>query len=123
MNRKRSLTIKEKNKLLAAEGKRLRCFGMTFRILPAPEQIAQINQTLGCHRLIFNNYLASRIEAYQTNQATLSVAAFKKDRLNALKDEKPYLKAVDKFSLETACEQVQAAYDRFFAKRGGFPEV
>lgn len=122
MNRKRSLTIKEKNKLLAAEGKRLRCFGMTFRILPTPEQIAQINQTLGCHRLIFNSYLASRIEDYQTNQTTLSVAAFKKDRLNALKDEKPYLKAVDKFSLETACEQVQAAYDRFFAKRGGFPK-
>ncbi|WP_366512425.1 helix-turn-helix domain-containing protein [uncultured Acetobacterium sp.] len=23
---------------------------MTFRILPTPEQIDQINQTLGCHR-------------------------------------------------------------------------
>lgn len=39
-----------------------------------------------------------------------------------LKSEKPYLKAVDKFALETACEQVQASYDRFFAKLGGFPK-
>lgn len=78
MNRKRPLTIKEKNKLLAADGKRLRCFGMTFRILPTPEQIAQINRTLGCHRLIYNIYLATRIEDYQTDQTTLSVAAFKR---------------------------------------------
>ena len=122
MKRKRPLTIKEMNKLLAVDGKRLRCFGMTFRILPTSEQVAQINQTLGCHRLIFNTYLATRIDAYQTDQTTLSVAAFKKDHLNALKTEKPYLKAVDKFALETAGEQVQAAYDRFFVKLGGFPK-
>ena len=115
-------TIKSKNELLSLTNQRLRCFGLTFRVLPDDRQVSQINQTLGCHRLLYNLYLASRKDAYATTKTTLAVGDYKKDVFPVLKSERDYLKAVDTFALETACEQVDTAYQRFFKGIGGFPK-
>ena len=120
--KKRRPTIASKNKILEETSQQLKCFGMVFRILPDQKQEAQINQTIGCHRLIANLYLSARKDAYEADKTTLSVATFKKNMFPVLKSERDYLKTVDKFALETACEQVDTAYQKFFKKLGGYPK-
>ena len=120
--KKKRSTVAARNKELEKTGERLKCFGMTFRILPDDAQQMTINQTIGCHRLMANLYLSARRDAYLIDKTTLSVAVFKKEVFPVLKTERPYLKGVDKFALETACEQVDEAFNRFFKKLGGYPK-
>ncbi len=42
-----------------------------YRIYPTQEQIAVLNQTIGCCRFVFNHYLTARKEAYERTQQTL----------------------------------------------------
>ena len=120
--KKKRPTVASKNKILEETGERLKCFGMVFRILPDQKQIAKINQTIGCHRLVANLYLSARKNAFDADKTTLSVATFKRETFPLLKAERDYLKAVDKFALETACEQVDNAYQKFFKGLGGYPK-
>ena len=117
----RCLTTKEKNKQLAIEGKQLRHFGVKLEIKPTERQRLQIQQTIGSSRLIYNTYLDERNKHYQTFKKTLSVANFKKHYLKPLKEEKTFLKSVDKFALEVACESVEDAFKRFFNCQNRFP--
>lgn len=81
-------------------------------VLPDQKQIAKINQTIGCHRLVANLYLSARKNAFDADKQ--QIATFKRETFPLLKAERDYLKAVDKFALETACEQVDNAYQKFF---------
>ena len=119
---KKRLSTKQKNELLKAEGKQLRHFGVKLELQPTDQQKLQIQQTIGCARLIYNTYLDNRNKHYETFKKTLSVSEFKKHYLTPLKNEKTFLKSVDKFALEVACESVEDAFKRFFSKQNRFPK-
>ena len=116
-------SVKEKNKELEEKGKQIRNYGLKLRIYPNEDQQELICRTFGCARLIFNKYLAQRQEYYKNTGKTLTVSAFKHENLIPLKqsEEFGFLKEVDKFALEVACESVEAAYDKFFKKQNKYP--
>jgi len=117
------LTIKDKNVLLAVEGKQLLCYGLVLRIYPNTDQEILINKTFGCSRLIYNKYLADRKEHFANNKTTLGVNAYKTNIMNQLKKEADFefFKEVDKFALEASLENVEDAYSRFFKHQCKFP--
>lgn len=117
-------TTKEKNKELAKQGKQLNNFGIVLRIYPNEAQESLIKQTFGCTRLIYNKYLAERQDYYKKTGKTLSVGDYKANYLNPIKktDEYSFLKTVDKFALESAVENVDDAYKRFFKGQNKFPK-
>ena len=119
----KKLTIKDKNKLLAVEGKQLLNYGIVLRIYPNAEQTLLINKTFGCSRLIFNKYLGERIKCFIDAKITLRVNDYKANVLIPLKNNKSfeYLKEVDKFALEASLENVEDAYLRFFKHQNDFP--
>ena len=117
-------TVKERNLELKPLGKQLKHFGIILCILPNEKQIVKSGQTFGCSRFIYNDYLATRSEYYKETGETLSVNAYKKDYLNPNKktEEFSFLSEVDKFALESAVENVQDAFDRFFKGQNRFPK-
>ena len=117
-------TIKERNAELKPLGKQLKHYGLVLRAYLNEKQVNQACHTFGCSRLIYNMYLNERQLWYKDTKETLSVDKFKKVVLNQIKNVKEYsfLKSVDKFSLEAACENVNDAYDRFFKKQNRYPK-
>ncbi|MFT5875446.1 MAG: putative transposase [Clostridium sp.] len=96
----KKLTVKDKNKLLADEGKQILNYGLVLRIYPNEEQVILINKTFGCSRFIYNKYLSDRKECFSNNKTTLRVNNYKAEVMNPLKKEKDFefLKEVDKFA-------------------------
>jgi len=116
-------TVEQRNKELAKENKVLRHYGLKLRALPTPSQEEKIAKTIGCARFSFNFYLNEKIEIYKLTNLALDYSSFKKS-FNGLKQHPAFdwLKEVDKFSLESALEQVDDAFDRFFKGQTKFPK-
>ncbi|WP_053366682.1 RNA-guided endonuclease TnpB family protein [Bacillus sp. FJAT-27245] len=116
-------TTKQRNEELAPDGKQLRHYGLKLRMDPNPKQQKQIHQTFGNARFTYNFYLSEKKEVYRLTGETLTYGEFKK-AFNQLKDHPYYswLKASDKFALETAMEQVDDAFKRFFSGQNKFPK-
>lgn len=112
---------KEKNTLLKPYGKMIHNYGVVVELLPDDKQKSLFRQTFGCARLVHNDYLGQRIGLYKKDKNTLTSAQYKKSGLKDLKAEKPFLAKVDKFALESACENVDTAYKNFFEGRARFP--
>lgn len=99
-----------------------------FKVTLAPNrtQIVQIHRTVGCARFVYNHYLARRKEVYHTTKQTLGYNACSAE-LTGLKKELTWLKEVDKFALQNALKNIDAAYKNFFdgltgkRPRMGFP--
>ncbi len=119
----RSMTpVKDKNAALLPYGKQISDHGVVLALLPTPAEAEMINRTIGCARVVRNNYLDARIAAFKERRENLTSANYKADNLKALKKERPYLKEVDKFALESAVECVDSAYKNFFEGWTGFPK-
>ncbi len=118
------MTVKEKNEVLAKQGLQLKHYGLVLRVYPTEEQAILINKTIGCARLIYNKYLDARKTYYRENGKKLSVGKYKKETMVPLKSSEDYgfLKEVDKFALEAACENVEDAYGRFFTRQNRYPK-
>ena len=117
-------TVKERNEELRPLGKQLKHYGLVLRLYPTKEQINLISCTFGSVRLMYNIYLNERQMYYRGTGKTLSVSRFKTDIMNPAKtlEENLFLKNVDKFALEIACENVEDASNRFFKKQNGYPK-
>ncbi len=118
------LTVKEKNEALALKGLQLKNYGLVLRVYPTDEQAILINKTVGCARLIFNKYLDARQTYYKEKGKSLSVNVYKRETLVPMKasEDFEFLKEVDKFALEVACESVEDAYTRFFKHQNKYPK-
>ena len=110
-----------KNKALEPYHKILLLRGLELQLDPTKEQMNLAAQANGCSRVVRNDYLEKRIAQYEQDRTTLSVSEYKKNGLKSLKEEKPYLKEVDKFALEAAVENVEEAYKNFFNGNASFP--
>lgn len=117
-------TVKQRNEELKPLGKQLKHYGLVLRILPTEKQVDLVYQTFGCSRLIYNNFLATRQDYYKETGKTLSTSDYKKNILNPLKktEEFNFLKKVDKFALESAVENAEDSFDRFFKGQNKFPK-
>ncbi|ALS22211.1 putative transposase [Paenibacillus naphthalenovorans] len=92
-----------------------------FRIYPNKKQIQQINKTFGCSRFVYNYFLDKRIKIYEENKETLSYGKCS-SILTILKQEKEWLKEVDKFALQNSLKDLDRAYQKFFKEKTGFPK-
>lgn len=92
-----------------------------YRIYPTAEQEKQLADTFGSCRFVYNHYLALQSENHQQGTKHLSRTACNNDCNRVLKQEYPWLRQVDKFALTNAVYALEAAYQRFFRKKGGYP--
>jgi len=90
--------------------------GYKFRIYPTLAQETLIRKTLGCARYVYNYYLNKRQELYKAEQKTMGHKECSED-LTQLKKELTWLKEPDSIALQASLENLQGAYDNFFAAR------
>ena len=91
-----------------------------FRFYPTKDQIAKLDNTFGCVRYVYNYFLALKKELYVKDKKSMSFFDSCKE-LTLLKQEKEWLKEVDKFSLQNALKDLDIAYKNFF-KGKGYPK-
>ena len=88
-----------------------------FRFYPTKTQIAILNCTFGCVRYVYNHFLGLKQELYNKEKKSMSYNQRSKV-LTVLKQEKEWLKDVDKFSLQNSLKDLDKAYKNFFSGRG-----
>ena len=92
-----------------------------YRIKPNKAQEQLLQQTFGCVRLVYNHYLAERINAYDKNGTSLNYYD-NANELKLLKQELSFLKDVDSIALQQSLRHLDTAYKNFFRdKKVGFP--
>ena len=88
-----------------------------FRFYPTKTQITILNCTFGCVRYVYNHFLDLKQELYNEEKKSMSYSQCSK-ALTALKQEKEWLKDVDKFSLQNSLKDLDKAYKNFFSGSG-----
>lgn len=92
-----------------------------FRLYPTDTQQILIEQTFGCVRKVFNDFLELRKTKYQNEGITLSYVDCT-NLLSSYKKNFDYMSAIDSTALQNALKNLNAAYQNFFAKRAHFPK-
>lgn len=93
-----------------------------YRIYPDSVQKEQLAKTFGCVRFVYNYYLGKQKALYEEKQAFLSRIDCNNDLNRVLKEENPWLREVDKFALTNAVFHLDAAYQKFFREKTGYPK-
>ena len=88
-----------------------------FRFYPTKTQITILNCTFGCVRYVYNHFLGLKQELYNKEKKSMSYNQYSKI-LTVLKQEKEWLKDVDKFSLQNSLKDLDKAYKNFFSGSG-----
>ena len=88
-----------------------------FRFYPTKTQIEKLNCTFGCVRYVYNHFLSLKQELYNKEKKSMSYNQCCKV-LTVLKQEKKWLKDVDKFSLQNSLKDLDKAYKNFFSGNG-----
>lgn len=98
-------------------------YGYKFRIYPDEVQTHLIHKTLGCVRLVYNEFLAQRITQYDKDGTSSSYVKDSK-KLTALKSQEAFsfLHEVDSTALQTALRHLDTAYTNFFKHKTRFPK-
>lgn len=91
-----------------------------IQIYPTREQATLIDKTIGCCRFVYNQALAKKKTAYETDKTSISSYSLIK-QLPQQKQELEWLKEVDSISLQQSILDLDKAYKRFFKERNGFP--
>jgi putative transposase len=91
-----------------------------YRLYPAPGQQQALARAFGCARVVFNDGLRIRQQAYQAGQPYVTDGELSA-RLTAAKatSERPWLKDVSAVVLQQAQADLNAAYRNFFASIKG----
>ncbi|MFS0883582.1 IS200/IS605 family element RNA-guided endonuclease TnpB [Metabacillus niabensis] len=112
--------------------------GLKFRIFPNNQQKELINKTFGSNRFVFNYFLAEQQnqdaywhiteEMVQNGQLTHNNwkgeffrANDAKKSLTKLKKNYPWLKEIDSISLQSAVENLDDSYSRYYKKQTDKP--
>lgn len=98
--------------------------GFTFRLAPTPEQTAGMERFAGVCRLVWNLALEQRINHWRQYQRTTGNnlnGVTQCRELTALRAEFDWIRAVPQRSQQIAIANLDAAFKRFFAGKGGFP--
>ncbi len=93
-----------------------------YRFYPTPEQESLLRRTVGCCRFVYNRALGLRREAWAQQQERLSgYELMKKLTLWKKEPETEWLSEVSNVALQQSINNLEAAYQNFFAKRSGYP--
>ena len=93
-----------------------------YRIYPTEAQKVLLEKHFGCARYVYNWALSTKIQAYQTDQITVSKYDLGK-QLPQMKrqDETSWLAEVNAQSLQASLDHLDKAYKGFFKRKQGFP--
>lgn len=92
-----------------------------IRIYPTKEQVVFINKQLGCCRVVYNDCLEYRKNAYENEGKRISQT----EALNhivPLKKEKEWLMEVHSKVLQQSVRDMNQAYENFFKRHTGYPK-
>ena len=94
------------------------------RLYPNKEQEQTLNKVLGCYRFVYNQALAQKKIAYDTNKISLKVTDLSKWFHGTLLKAERYLwlKEQNTKVMKQAIRQMLTAYDKFFKQHNGFPK-
>lgn len=93
-----------------------------YRFYPTPEQESLLRRTVGCCRFVYNRALALRQEAWTQRQEKLSGYDLIKKITEWKKEpETEWLSEVSNVPLQQAVNNLEVAYQNFFAKRAKYP--
>lgn len=100
-------------------------YSYKFRIYPNQQQTQLIEQTFGCCRFVYNQFLALKINQYKLSKRLIGFFECCKI-LTSLKEIKGWLYDVDSLALQRSLKFLDSAYQNFFRrlKKGekpGFP--
>lgn len=100
-------------------------YSYKFRIYPNQEQSQLIEQTFGCCRFVYNQFLALKINQYKLSKRSIGLFECCKI-LTSMKEIKDWLYGVDSQALKRSLKFLDNAYQNFFRrlKKGekpGFP--
>ena len=93
-----------------------------YRIYPNKTQQSKIRQACGCARFVYNFFLNMRKHMYAEYSVTVGRNQCSAE-LTALKREPDYqwLNEADSTALQSAIDNLDAAYRKLFTKTGGYP--
>jgi len=93
-----------------------------YRFFPTEAQAAQLAQTFGCVRLVFNWALQMRTESWQQRQESIGYHATAL-MLTELKrqDDRAFLNEVSSVCLQQSLRNLDLAFKNFFEKRNAYP--
>jgi putative transposase len=95
-----------------------------IRLYPNKEQEQTLNRVLGCYRFVYNQMLARKQEAYNTDKTNLGLCELSKFFHGTLLKDEQYiwLKEQNTKVMKQAIRQMLSAYDGFFKLGKGFPK-
>jgi len=94
-----------------------------YRIYPTDEQKSLLSKHFGHCRWMYNYALSRKISHYKQTSGTLSRYDIQADLPKLKKQESTeWLKEVNSQSLQAVLIHLDTAYNKFFAKSGGFPK-
>lgn len=88
-----------------------------FRVYPNNTQTQLLNNTFGCVRYVYNYFLDLKQKLYEVEKKSMTYYDCCKE-LTTLKQEKEWLKVVDKWSLQNSLRDLDIAYKNFFHGKG-----
>ena len=91
-----------------------------YRIYPNKEQTRILNEQLETHRILYNNSLAERKNAWE--ERTESLSCFRQiNRLPQLCQDNVYIKKCNYSSLQQTLRRLDKTYKKFFKEHCGYP--
>ena len=95
-----------------------------IRLYPNKAQEKELNKVLGCYRFVYNQMLARKQEAYNSDKIKLGLKELSRwFHHGLLKDEQyPWLNGQNTQVMAQSIRQMLTAYDRFFKQGNGFPK-
>ena len=94
------------------------------RLYPNKAQEQELNKVLGCYRFVYNQMLAKKRTAYETDKTNLTTFDLKKWFHGTLRKDEQYawLKEQNTKVMKQAIRQMDDAYQNFFKRHKGFPK-
>lgn len=94
------------------------------RLYPNKQQTQAINELLGSYRVVYNQTLALKQEAYKLDKTNLGLCELSKYFFGTLRKDENYawLKKQNTKVMIQAIRQMLTAYDRFFKQHNGYPK-
>ena len=94
------------------------------RLYPNKQQTQAINELLGSYRVVYNQTLALKQEAYKLDKTNLGLCELSKYFFGNLRKDENYawLKKQNTKVMIQAIRQMLTAYDRFFKQHNGYPK-
>ncbi|MER6999158.1 transposase [Streptomyces sp. NPDC000410] len=92
-----------------------------FRLYPSAPQKIELAKAFGCARVVWNDALRIRQDAYKRGQPLPSIVALAKQVITEAKktEERAWLAEVSAVILQSSLRDLQTAYSNFFASKKG----